>query len=175
MKRKSLFFVSFGVGKWNKNTLRLMFNKFEDCVQQPTYKNKLKINSDGNDDYIPVLPEYYNEDCLCYGQKIKTKNGKKLFPAIKKAIYGEPNLWEINTNNVECFNTILRNRMSRLVRKSQCHSKRKYALENALYLFQFHWNFMHQIKKDQTPAILEKQATKIWTWGNFLHATLSYK
>jgi len=149
-----------------------MFNKFEDLVQQPTYKRKLKINSDGNDDYTIILPEYYHEDCLCYGQKIKTKDGKKIFPAIKKAIYGNPNLWDINTNNVECLNTILRDRLSRLVRKSQCHAKCKYALEDALYVFQFYWNFMHQVRKKQTPAILEKQATKIWTWGSFLHAKL---
>lgn len=151
-----------------------MFNQFEDFVQQPTYKHKLKINSDGNDDYTTVLPEYYNKDCLCYGQKIKTRDGKKVFPAIKKAIYGEPNLWEINTNMVECFNTILRNRMSRLVRKSQGHAKRGYRLEEALYLFQFHWNFMHQVQKNLTPAILEKQAMKIWTWGNFLHTKLTF-
>ena len=174
MKRKSFFFVSFAVGKWNKNTLKLMFNKFEDLVQQPTYKRKLKINSDGNDDYTYVLPEYYNKDCLCYGQKIKTKDGEKVFPAIKKAIYGQPDLWDINTNQVECLNTILRNRMSRLVRKSQCHPKCKFALEDALYLFQFHWNFMHQIQKNMTPAMLEKQATKIWSWGNFLHAKLTF-
>ncbi len=33
-----------------------MFNKFEDRVQQPTYKHKIKIYSDGNDDYTFVLP-----------------------------------------------------------------------------------------------------------------------
>ena len=152
-----------------------MFNKFEDLVQQPTYKHKLKIDSDGNDDYTTVLPEYYRKDCLCYGQKIKTKDGKKIFPAIRKAIYGEPDLWDINTNQVECLNTILRNRLFRLVRKSQCHAKDKYALEDTLYVFQFYWNFMHPVHKKQTPAILEKQANKIWTWGNFIHAKLSYK
>ena len=174
MKRDSLFFVSFGVGKWNQNTLRLMFNQFEDHVQQPTYKNKLKINSDGNDDYTTVLPEYFNKDCLCYGQKIKSKNGEKIFPAIKRKIYGNPFIDAINTNQVECFNTILRNRLSRLVRRSQCHAKSKLALEDALFLFQFHWNFMHPVRKNLTPAMLENQATKMWSWGNFLHAKLRY-
>ena len=62
--------------------------------------------------------------------------------------------------------------MSPEVQKLVQHSKCKYALEDALYLFQFHWNFMHQVQKNLTPAILEKQATKIWTWGNFLHVKL---
>src|SRR3989344_8951556 len=92
VKRESLFLVSFGIGNWDKNLLRLLFNKFEDYVQQPDYKHKLKIYSDGNDDYTSVLPEYYNPDCLCYGQKIKHKDGKKLFPAIRRKVFGNPDL-----------------------------------------------------------------------------------
>ena len=99
-----------------------MFNKFEDYVQQPDYKHKLEIYSDGNDDYVYVLPEYYNKDCLCYGQKVKSLK-------IKRKIFGNPNLNEIDTNTNECFNTILRNRLSRLVRKTQCHAKEKHELK----------------------------------------------
>lgn len=150
-----------------------MFNKFEDYVQQPTYKNKLEIYSDGNDDYTYVLLEYYNKDCLCYGQKIKHKNGKKLFPPILRKVYGNPSYEDINTNANECFNSILRGKLSRLVRKTKCISKEKYELNMALFLFQFYWNFTHELKKKMTPAIIEKQATKIWTWGNFLHAKLT--
>lgn len=151
-----------------------MFNKFEDYVQQPTYYNKLEIYSDGNDDYITVLPEYYHKDCLCYGQKIKSKNGKKMFPAIRRKVFGNPSYEDIDTNANECFNSILRESLSRLVRKTKCHSKQKYMLNNALFLFQFYWNFMHEMRKNVTPAILEKQATKVWSWGNFLHTKLSY-
>lgn len=151
-----------------------MFNKFEDYVQQPAYYRKLNINSDGNDDYIAVLPEYYHKDCISYGQKIKSFNGKKIFPAIKRKIFGNPKYEDIDTNIVECFNSILRESLSRLVRKTKCHSKETLALEKALFLFQFYWNFMHELEKKVTPAIREKQATKIWTWGNFLHAKLSY-
>ena len=162
-----MFFTAFGVGKWDKNTLRLMFNKFEDYVQQPTCKNKLEIHSDGNNDYTTVLPEYYNKDCLCYGQKVKSLK-------ITRKVFGNPKLDEIDTNTNECFNTILRNRLSRLVRKTQCHAKAKYDLNNTLFLFQFYWNFMHEFEKNVTPAILEGQATKVWTWGNFLHVRLTF-
>jgi len=149
-----------------------MFNKFEDYVRQPTYKNKLEIYSDGNNDYTTVLLEYYNKDCLCYGQKIKSKDGKKIMPPIRKKVYGNPKYQDINTNTIECFNGILREHLSRLVRKTKCHAKDEYALNNTLFLFQFYWNFMHELKKNVTPAILEKQATKVWTWGNFLHAKI---
>lgn len=108
-----------------------MFNKFEDYVKQPDYKHKLEIYSDGNNDYTYVLPEYYNKDCLCYGQKIKSKDGEKLFPAIKRKVYGNPNLSEIDTNTNECFNSILRDKLRKLVRKSKCHAKAKYELNRA--------------------------------------------
>ncbi len=151
-----------------------MFNQFIDYVQQPSYKRRLKVFSDGNDDYTFVLPEYYHDDSLDYGQYVKTHDGKKLFPPIRRIIYGNPKFEEIHINTNECFNGILREHLSRLVRKSKCHSKDKYALEDALWLFQFYWNFMHELEKKVTPAITEKQATKVWTWGNFLHAKLRY-
>jgi len=151
-----------------------MFNKFEEIVRQPDYKHKLTIYSDGNDDYRTVLPEYYNIDCLCYGQKVKSKNGEKVIPAIKRKIFGNPNINDINTNTSESFNSVLRESISRLVRRTKCHAKQKYVLNNALALFQFYWNFMHEIQKRLTPAMIEKQTTKTWTWGNFLHAKLSY-
>lgn len=162
------------MGKWTQNTCRLMFNNFEDYVSKPTEKNKLVIYSDGNDDYTLVLPEYFQKENIDYGQLIKTRKGKKLVNKIRKAIYGSPKVDDIDTTSVECFNTILRNRLSRLVRRSQGHAKDKIALENAISLFQFYWNFMKPIHKNVSPAILEKQATKIWSWGNFLHAKLSY-
>jgi hypothetical protein len=144
-----------------------MFNKIEQYVQQPDYKHKLLIYSDGNDDYTTVLSEYYNADCLCYGQKVKSLN-------LKRKIYGNPKIDDINTNINESVNTQLRNHCSRLVRKSQCHAKSKYALSNSVALFQFYWNFMKIIREKLSPAMIEKQATKVWTWGNFLHAKLSY-
>jgi len=169
-----MFFVAFGVGNWDMKTLRLMFNKFEDCVQQPDYKHKLVINSDGNGDYISVLPEYYNTDCISYGQKVKSIKGVKQIPAVRRKIYGNPKLSDIDTNSNECFNSILRNRLSRLVRKTQCHAKERRALNNTLFLFQFHWNFMHKQPNSLTPAIMERLATKTWTWGNFLHKKLTF-
>lgn len=174
MKRGSLFFVSFGVGNWNKATLRSLFNKFEDYVQQPTYYNKLVVYSDGNYDYTSVLQEYYNKDCLCYGQKIKHKNGEKLFPPIRRKVFGNPVLSDIDTNANECFNSVLRGKLARLLRRSKLHSKERYSLTRVLPVFQFHWNFMHESEKKVTPAILERQTNKVWTWGNLLHAKLSF-
>ena len=151
-----------------------MFNKFEDYVSHPTHKHQLGIYSDGNDDYVSVLQEYFHKDSLCYGQKVKSKNGVKIIPAIRRKVFGNPSHDDIDTNTNESFNSILRERLSRLVRKSKDHSKTKFQLNNALFLFQFYWNFMHEIDKKVTPAMIERQAAKIWTWGNFLHAKLTF-
>ena len=151
-----------------------MFNQFEEYVQQPSFKRKLHIYSDGNDDYKYVLPEYYHEDCICYGQKVKSKNGEKLEEPIRRKVFGNPEHYEIETNSNESFNSILRGKLARLVRKTKCHSKDVIEFKNSMSLFQFYWNFINKGKKKLTPAIIERQTSKIWTWGNLLHARLRY-
>ena len=174
VKRESLFLVAFSVGNWDKNLLRLLFNKVEDYVQQPSYKHKLILYSDGNDDYTSVLLEYYHKDCLCYGQKIKTKDGKKVFPPIKKIVYGDMNPDDIETNTVESINSVLREKISRLCRKTKKISKNKYSLDSSLWLFKFAWNFIHKRHEHfLTPAMIEGISHKRWTWGMFLHAKLT--
>lgn len=169
-----MFFAAYGIGKWNKSTIRAMFNQFENYIKQPTYKQKLEIYSDGNDDYKSVLLEYFNKDSICYGQKVKSKNGEKVIPAIKRKVYGNPDPNKIDTNINESFNSILRGKLAKLVRRTKTHPKTKYELDKTLALFQFYWNFMHELQKKMTPAILEGKATKVWTWGSFFHAKLTF-
>jgi hypothetical protein len=151
-----------------------MFVDFAKRTQTPTSFNPLIIFSDGNDDYIFVIPKFFNKDYVNYGQLVKIREKGRVVDKVHKVIYGKPSLDEIETTNVENYNGILRERLSRLVRKTKCFGKRKSRLESALYLFQFYWNFMKPIHKKQTPAIIEGQAMKIWTWGNFLNAKLKY-
>ena len=174
IKRESYFFASFAVGKWTQATCRRMFVDFAKRIKPPTFTDRLKLFSDGNDDYTFVMPEFFKKDCINYGQLIKIRGKGRVVDKIRKVIYGKLVLDEIETTDVENYNGILRERLSRLVRKTKCFGKRKSRLENALHLFQFYWNFMHPLKKNLTPAIMEGQATKIWTWGNLLHAKLKY-
>ena len=151
-----------------------MFVNFAKRVQPPTFTDRLKIFSDGNDDYTFVMPEFFRNDCINYGQLIKIRERGRVVDKIHKVVYGQLALDEIETTDVENYNGILRGRLSRLVRKTKGFSKRVSRLENALHLFQFYWNFINPLKKNLTPAMMEGQATKIWTWGNFLHAKLRY-
>lgn len=142
-------------------------NKFEDCIQKPTKENPLEAYSDGNFEYEIVLPEYFGEDEMNYGQVIKVKKNGKVVGKIKRVVFGNPH-W-IETVNVECHNGILRGRLARLVRKSKCHSKSKYQLEKHIALFQFYWNFGKYLHGKLSPGMEEGLTHKLWTWGNFLH------
>jgi hypothetical protein len=121
-----------------------------------------------------VLPEYFDKNKLDYGQLVKIKKNGILVEKQKRIIFGEPEKEDIETVNVECLNTILRNRISRLVRKTQGHAKDKYKLRDAVELFKFYWNFMKLIDKKQSPGMKEGLTHKIWTWGNFLHWKLTF-
>jgi IS1 family transposase len=141
----------------------------------PTREDKLTIFSDGNDDYSTVLLERFQEDSINYGQKIKTKNGMKVFPAIKRIVYGNMNFEDIETNTVESINSVLRDKLSKLHRKTKKIPKNRFSLNSSIWLFKFAWNFIHKRHgKSLTPAMIEKISNKRWTWGMFLHAKLSY-
>ena len=152
-----------------------MFLDIKEKLETPTSENKLNIFSDGNDDYTKVISENYDTNCVNYGQKIKSQNGIKLVPAIKKIVYGSFEINAIETNTVESINSVLRGKISRLHRKTKAISKVKYALDSAICLFKFGWNFIHKRHKHLlTPAMKEGITNKFWSWGNFLHAKLSY-
>mgnify|MGYP001608977993 CR=1 FL=1 len=151
-----------------------MFVDFAKRTKLPTITNHLKIFNDVQMDYTVVMPEFFEKDCIDYGQLVKVRERGRVVDKIHKIVYGKLSLDEIETTDVENYNGILRERLSRLVRKTKCFGKKKCRLENALHLFQFYWNFMKPIHKKLTPAIIEEQATKIWTWGNFLNAKLKY-
>ena len=145
-----------------------MINTFYRRVELPLPTKKIQIFSDGNDDYTYVLPEYYPNTCIDYGQLIKIKEGGGVVEKQKKIIFGFPKLEDVETTDSENFNGILRERVGRLVRKTKCYSKRKHALVNAVEFIQFHWNFMDPLHDERTPAMLESLTDHIWSWNEFL-------
>ena len=151
-----------------------MFKKVADRVQPPTFNYRLNIFSDGNDDYTFIMPEFFRKDCINYGQLVKIREKGKLVGKVRGTVFGNPEREDIETTDVENFNGIIRERVGRFVRRTKCYAKKIDRLSNALSVFQFYWNFMKPISQNLTPAMMEGQATKVWTWGNFLHARLKY-
>lgn len=146
-----------------------MLTQFSKRIDLPTFTYRLIVFSDGNGDYVSVLPEFFRTSTINYGQLIKIRESGKVVDNVRRIVYGNPLPDDIDTTNVENFNGILRERIGRIVRKTKCYAKSIDCLSNTVGLFQFYWNFMHQLHGKLTPAMEEDIATKRWTWGNLLH------
>jgi IS1 family transposase len=144
-----------------------------DRTELPFPDNKIEIFTDGNNDYTYVLPEYYTETCMNYGQLIKIRENGRVVGKEKRVIYGKPDTTDIETTDVENFNGILRERIGRLVRKTKCFSKDGRRLECAIQLFQFYWNFLNEFKRGTSPAMLEGIADHLWSWHEFFYFQLT--
>jgi IS1 family transposase len=168
VKRHSYLFVTFALGKWTQQTCVEMLSNFKHSLRSSKKGEKIEVFTDGNDDYTYVLPDFFAVKRLNYAQlvKIRDANGRLIKKEIR-AVYGDPNRDDVETFNVENFNGILRERVGRLVRKTKCFSKKKQCLGCALVFFQFYWNFISQIRRGLTPAMMEKCSTHIWTWHEF--------
>lgn len=145
-----------------------MMEKLSERVKTPSHEDKIELFSDGNSDYTSVLPKYFAEPCMNYGQLIKIREGGRVVDKEKRVIYGEANPEDIETTDIENFNGILRERVGRLVRKTKCFSKLRERLNCSIELFQFYWNFMKELKKEKSPAMMEGLTDHVWTWHEFL-------
>ena len=87
----------------------------------------------------------------------------------KLVVYGGPFLGDIETTEVENFNSILRERLGRLVRGSKCFSKVKGRLVCVVELFKFFWNFINEFKRGFSPAELEGLTDHLWSWHEFFY------
>jgi hypothetical protein len=141
----------------------------------PQGQEKVEVFTDGNDDYVYALPIYFGFESLNYGQLVKIRDERgRLIRKEKRIIFGAPEFDDIETVNVENFNGILRERLGRLVLRTKCISKKKQRLHCAISFFLFYWNFISQIKRHRTPAMIEGLSTHIWTWHEFFYTKLNH-
>lgn len=150
----------------------MMIEQLFGRTELPFPNNRIEIFTDGNDDYTYILPEYYAETCLNYGQLIKIRENGRVVDKEKRIIYGKPDLSDIETTDIENFNGILRERIGRLVRKTKCFSKHRRRLEYSVQLFQFYWNFINNFRRGSTPAMMEGLTDHLWTWHEFFYSKL---
>ena len=173
MKRQSYLFLAFAVGKWTQQTCSEMIGGFKRSLRKPCRGEKVEVFTDGNDDYTYAFPSLFKVKQLNYGQlvKIRDANGRLVRKEVR-VVYGDPDRDDVETVNVENFNSILRERVGRLVRKTKCISKMKSRLRCALNVFQFYWDFISEIKRGITPAMMEKCSTHVWTWHEFYYSNV---
>jgi len=173
VKRHSYLFLAFAIGKWTQQTCSEMICAFKRSLKSPMRGEKLEVFTDGNDDYTYAFPSFFKVNELNYGQlvKIRDANGRLIRKEVR-VVYGDPDRDDVETVNVENFNSILRERVGRLVRKTKCISKKKSRLRCAISVFQFYWDFISEIKRGMTPAMMEKCSTHIWTWHEFYYSNV---
>jgi hypothetical protein len=152
-----------------------MLGVFSSHVAAPGTGERVEVFTDGNDDYVRMLPVYFRVENLSYGQLVKVRDMRgRLMEKKRRVVFGDPDLGEIETVNVENFNGVLRERLGRLVRRSKCISKTRRRLCCAVSFFQFYWNFVSQIRRDVTPAMMEGLSPRIWAWHDFFYAELNH-
>lgn len=132
-------------------------------LELPAFTNKLEIYSDGNKQYITALLNYFKRDCLIYGQLIKIVRSRKLVDKYKRKIFGNPSYEDIDTVNIESYNSILRERIGCLVRRTKCFSKKRSMFENHLDIFQAYNNTMKEYG-NKTPCMKEGLTDKKLKW-----------
>lgn len=162
--------MAFAIGKWTQQTCSEMISNFKESLRKPKRDEKIEVFTDGNDDYTYAFPVFFRVKQLNYAQlvKIRDANGRLIRKEIR-VVYGDSERSDVETVNVENLNSILRERVGRLVRKTKCFSKKKQRLSCALNFFQFYWNFISQIKRGLTPAMMEHCSTHVWTWHEFYY------
>ena len=141
MKRNSLLLLGFTIGKRTLETCRSLFETVFPRLQLPFPETPLELFSDGNNDYTQIILEFYSRPCVNYGQLVKVKESGRVVDKIKRNVIGKSTLGSIETTAVENFNSILRERVGRLVRKTKSFSKKGSRFRNAIEFFQCHWNF----------------------------------
>ena len=92
-------------------------------------------------------------------------------PGRVEAVFGNPNVDEIETTYIERYNGTLRQWCKRLTRKTYAFSKKWERLEAALALAFAHYNFcrVHGTLR-RTPAMAAGLATRPWSTDELLTA-----
>jgi len=134
-------------------------------LSPPTFSDPLEIYTDGNEQYLTALLAYFRKDSIIYGRIIKHKKAGKLMWKTKQKILRNPDYRDIDTTVIENYNGILRERISRLVRKTKCFSKKRSTFEKHLDIFQAYNNVIKEYY-GETPCMKEKLTDKKWCWNN---------
>ena len=143
-------------------------------TQQPTYYNKINFCSDGNEQNENALLEFFNKDCINYGQVIKEKEKQIVYGTHKRKVIGNLNYNEIRINNIDGFCSKLRARVGCFVRETRNFAKKRKQIINLLHITQTNHNFI-EARSGITPGMKEGLIDKILTWNDIFNVRLSIK
>lgn len=171
-KRDTQFFVGFAVGKWNEETCDEFYKMLSSRLRFPTRKRKVTINTDGNEQNIGGIKKHFQIDAVNYSRRKKIRKNQKIVGIVSEIVFGNQNRSKVGITQIDGFCSKLRERISCFTRKARSFAKRKTGLEGRLEIFSVQHNFMEK-KYGTTPAMREGIATKIMSWSEVLHTSLT--
>ena len=166
MKPETRLHIAHAVGKRLDMIANHVIWKVSTILEHPTFTQKLEIYTDGNVQYTTAMLNHYRKDTLIYGQLIKIVNGGKLLDKYMRKIFGNPSYLDIDTVNIESYNSVLRGCISRLVRRTKCFSKKRSTYEKHLDIFQAYNNLIKTRNERLTPCMKEGLTTRKWHWND---------
>lgn len=140
-----------------------MMSNFKRSLRRPDRGELVEALIDGNDDYSYIFRRFFRVRHLSYGQLVKFRdaNGR----LIRKNFwvkYCNPDVADIEAVNVENLDSIFPESVDKMVRKTKCCSKQERCLWSSMTLFQFYWDFISEIKRGVTPAMMEDCLSRAW-------------
>jgi len=118
--------------------------------------------------------EFWNKDCIKYGQAIRDKDlegnlmGKRMRWILGYGLYNDISIAHIDGHCAK-----LRERVSRFVRETKAYSKKRRVLKELLDIHQANHNLIEVKEKRQTPAMMEGLVKEKWSWNKLLHVRLT--
>lgn len=165
-------FEAFSVGKWIQQTCNEIYSKIAEITQQPTYYNKINFCTDGNEQNENALLEFFNKDCINYGQVIKDKEKQIVYGTHKRKVIGNLSFDEISIAHVDGLCSALRERIKCSVRQAKTFAKKRKTIKDLLNIYQAYHNLV-DVRYGETPCMREGIVSKRWSWSNLLHKRLT--
>lgn len=172
IKRETDLFVAFSVGKWIQEVCNELYKKIAERTQQPAYYNKINFCSDGNEQNENALLEFFNKDCVNYGQVVKDKEKQIIFGSHKRKVIGNLSFDEISIAHVDGLCSALRERIKCSVRRAKTFAKKRKTIKDLLAIYQAYHNLI-DARRGLTPCMREGIVFRKWSWSNLLHKRLT--
>jgi hypothetical protein len=118
IKRETNLHLAHAVGKRIDLIAEHIVRKLSIILQLPTFTYKLEVYTDGNKQYITALLTHFRKDCITSGQLINKKKNQRDGDKLKKKSFGNPDYNGSDTVNTETYNSIVRERIGCMVRRT---------------------------------------------------------
>lgn len=141
-------------------------------MEKPSYCNRIKFSTDGNEQNPKAIKKYFPKDTAWYGQVVKDKQGNRIIGRHSRWVIGAIPLQEISIAHIDGFCSALRERIKCFVRLAKTFPKKRRTIKDMLAIYQAYHNLIKTVKR-KTPCMKEGITHHVWNWGRLLNAKIS--